>query len=226
MKRDKRATFNYSEDDFFFQFPAQENEGGGIAATGGYKEFQVAHRMNLTIVNAGAGVATVKWWDDHDHPKTFTVSAGAPLAITNQLAHALQISGANINVAGAASWPDQINPNEISIPQAITVGSVSGTVSVVGNVNASGSVVTVASQGYVGGVPAPVSGIWTFRAKVTTNGAYLLVDNGGGAKPVVPNDGTQASNMVNTDEHDYTYPVTQGVTYTITGGTLVDGQIN
>jgi hypothetical protein len=79
-------------------------------------------------------------------------------------------------------------------------------------------------QPYLGGVGAPASGRWIFVARVTTGGTALTVNNGGGAVKTLPIGRTE-STLEAGENSTYEYPVTKGTTYTVSGGTVTDGQI-
>jgi hypothetical protein len=80
---------------------------------------------------------------------------------------------------------------------------------------------------YVGGSICPATGVWRFRAFVTTAGTPININDGTNSKPVLPDgfSGTLASTTLLADEYEYTFPVVQGKTYTVTLGTVTSGTI-
>lgn len=123
-RRDPMASWPYDNATFNLSIPCNDptNQAGTIAATtGGFREFNCAHLANVTIVNNGTGPAVVTWYDDHDISKTFTVLAGSPLFVKKQILHRIEISGSNLNLGGAVTWPEEISPESIVVSGPISV---------------------------------------------------------------------------------------------------------
>lgn len=75
---------------------------------------------------------------------------------------------------------------------------------------------------YQGGSAAPADGVWTFIAVVSAAGTPLSINNGTGAKTLLPEgfSGAISSTTLTADEHVYKTAVVKGTTYTITNGTV------
>lgn len=144
-------------------------------------------------------------------PQTYNVEYGSP-ALT------IPCDANYVLVTGSGAVIELLMHTDYVVVQPVTLTA--GTVAIFGNVTVQGTVGTIPnSVAYVGGASAPVTGGWLVTIKLTAS-AYPLI-NGISIEPFAQ----AAANFQSGNEVPFLVPVKQGTTYTVTGGTVVDGVI-
>jgi len=78
---------------------------------------------------------------------------------------------------------------------------------------------------FLGGGAAPATGVWRFAVAASGTALVTIKNGAGNAYPMGPLGAPTATALVSGNIYLYEYPVLSGVTYTVGGGTVVDGTI-
>ena len=104
----------------FFNIPSQTLGSNGISGN-----FGDEYTLNATFVNGGGGTVTLTLIDKQGAPRTYSIVSSAPAIVKRATVRSWSLTGNGASIAGAFSWPDEVDPSSIQVSAPI---SISGTV--------------------------------------------------------------------------------------------------